>query len=595
MQLDSTSLLNRILEEGLITPLFQPIYDLTSGHVYGYEALSRGPKDTELFAPDVLFPFAQAQGRLHELELLCRERAISRFVELQLPGQLFLNVSASLLSSPDHQKGMTLSILKDLGLKQHNIVIELSEKHPYDQNGLTHQSVEHYREMGFQVAIDDLGAGYSGLRLWSEVRPDIVKLDKHFIEGVHQDAIKREFVRSIINISQRLRCALVAEGIEHKEELDQLLEMGVKYGQGFFLQHPSPLPNTEPHEYLLNHVTKRMKQHAQQEETVQSLSRESVFVESTRPLSEVAKLFKENKGIFALPVVENGKPLGIIRRHALHELFSTPYGRALYENKSALAVTSTDVLIVESNVSLASVSTMFTDQDTDLVNNEILIVHEGLYFGLGHLKDLLKRITELKIQNATYSNPLTLLPGNVPINREIDRRLLSEHDFYVAYFDLNNFKPFNDYYGYAKGDAIIQLVGSILRSVVTSEENFIGHVGGDDFVVIFHDEDWCDQCHTILKRFAAEVVKFYNPNDLDEGGIWTKSRDGDHAFFDVLSLAIGVVNPNPKVCDSHHFVAELAAQAKKSAKQRGGNQIYQQPYQYHFEEDIPAELSRCCS
>ena len=595
MELDSATLLDQILEEGLITPLFQPIYDLTTGHIYGYEALSRGPENTELFTPDVLFPFAQAQGRLHELELLCRERAISRFAELQLPGLLFLNVSASLLSSPDHQKGMTLAILKELGISQSNIVIELSEQHPYDQNGLTHQSVEHYRQMGFQVAIDDLGAGYSGLRLWSELRPNIVKLDKHFIEGIDRDHVKREFVRSIINIAQRLRCSLIAEGIEHQQELDQLLELGVRYGQGFFLQKPNALPFTEPHEYLINQASQRRRFHNQHGETVQTLCRPSIFVESTRPLTDVAQLFKKNKDVFALPVLENGKPIGIIRRHALHELFSTPYGRALYENKPAIAIASTEVFIVESTVSLSSVSTMFTDQEADLLNNEILIVKEGLYLGIGHLKDLLKRITELKIQNATYSNPLTLLPGNVPINHEINRRLLAEQDFYVAYFDLNNFKPFNDYFGYAKGDAVIQLVGSILRSVANTDDNFIGHVGGDDFVVIFSEEDWCQKCHLILERFASEVTQFYEDQELLEGGIWTKSRDGEHRFFDLLSLAIGVVNPNPKVCDSHHFVAELAAQAKKSAKQRGGNQIYQQPYQYYYEEDIPMEQARCCS
>ena len=595
MELDSATLLDRILEEGLITPLFQPIYDLTTGHIYGYEALSRGPENTELFTPDVLFPFAQAQGRLHELELLCRERAISRFAELQLPGLLFLNVSASLLSSPDHQKGMTLAILKELGISQSNIVIELSEQHPYDQNGLTHQSVEHYRQMGFQVAIDDLGAGYSGLRLWSELRPNIVKLDKHFIEGIDQDQVKREFVRSIINIAQRLRCSLIAEGIEHQQELDQLLELGVRYGQGFFLQRPNAQPFTEPHEYLINQASQRRRFHNQHGETVQTLCRPSIFVESTRPLTDVAQLFKKNKDVFALPVLENGKPIGIIRRHALHELFSTPYGRALYENKPAISIASTEVFIVESTVSLSSVSTMFTDQEADLLNNEILIVKEGLYLGIGHLKDLLKRITELKIQNATYSNPLTLLPGNVPINHEINHRLLAEQDFYVAYFDLNNFKPFNDYFGYAKGDAVIQLVGSILRSVASTDDNFIGHVGGDDFVVIFSEEDWCQKCHVILERFASEVTQFYEEQELLEGGIWTKSRDGEHTFFDLLSLAIGVVNPNPKVCDSHHFVAELAAQAKKSAKQRGGNQIYQQPYQYHYEEDIPIEQARCCS
>ena len=597
MQQDSAALLNQILEDSLITPLFQPIYDLTTGHIYGYEALSRGPQDSELFRPDVLFPFAQSQGRLHDLELLCRSQAISRFVELKLPGQLFLNVSASLLSSPDHQKGMTLAILKELGISQSNIVIELSEQHPYDRDGLTHQSVEHYREMGFQVAIDDLGAGYSGLRLWSEVRPNIVKLDKHFIENIDRDEVKREFVRSIIHIAQRLRCALIAEGIERQEELDQLLELGVRYGQGFYLHHPSLIPATKPNDYLITQAQQRRRFHAEHGETVQTLCQQSIYVESTRPLSDVAQLFKQNKEIFALPVLKDGKPIGLIRRHALHELFSTPYGRALYENKPALSVTSTDVLIAESTVSLASVSTMFTDQETDFLNNEILIVRDGLYLGIGHLKDLLKRITELKIQNATYSNPLTLLPGNVPINHEINRRLLADQDFYVAYFDLNNFKPFNDYYGYAKGDAVIQLLGSILRSVVSPDYNFIGHVGGDDFVVIFNDDNWCQQCQVILDRFAQEVIQLYAPAELEAGGIWTKGRDGQHQFFDILSLAVGVVNPNPKVCDSHHFVAELAAQAKKSAKQRGGNQIYQQPYQYYYEEDCARDdqQDRCCS
>ncbi|MBJ7552623.1 bifunctional diguanylate cyclase/phosphodiesterase [Marinomonas ostreistagni] len=595
MQSDNVALLNQILVEGLITPLFQPIYDLTSGHIYGYEALSRGPQNTELFAPDVLFPFAQEQGRLHELELLCRERAISRFTELELPGMLFLNVSASLLSSPDHQKGMTLNILKELGISQRNIVIELSEQHPYDQNGLSHQSVEHYRQMGFQVAIDDLGAGYSGLRLWSELRPNIVKLDKHFIEGIDRDQVKREFVRSIINIAQRLRCSLIAEGIEQQQELDQLLELGVKYGQGFFLQRPNLSPKTQAHPYLITQASLRRRFHNQHGETVQTLCRQSIFIESARPLIDVAQLFKQNKDVFALPVLESGKPVGIIRRHALHELFSTPYGRALYENKPALSITSTEVLIVESTVSLASVSAMLTDQDADLLNNEILIVKGGQYLGIGHLKDLLKRITELKIQNATYSNPLTLLPGNVPINHEINRRLQAEQDFYVAYFDLNNFKPFNDYYGYAKGDAIIQLVGSILRNVVSAEENFIGHVGGDDFVVIFNDENWCQQCQIILDRFSNEVTTFYDEGELREGGIWSKNRDGEHKFFEILSLAVGVVNPNPKVCDSHHFVAELAAQAKKSAKERGGNQIYQQPYQYYYDESSHDDQERCCS
>ncbi|RDL43315.1 GGDEF domain-containing protein [Marinomonas piezotolerans] len=595
MQNEKALLLNRILDEGLITPVFQPIYDLSNGQVFGVEALSRGPKDTELYTPDALFPYAQQQERLHDLELLCRSKAISKFAELALPGRLFLNVSASLLGSPDHQSGMTLAILNELGVDHENIVIELSEQYPYDHNGLSRQSVEHYRRMGFQVAIDDLGAGYSGLRLWSELRPDIVKIDKHFIDGIDRDDVKREFVRSIVSIARRLRCVLIAEGIEQQQELDQLIELGVQYGQGYFLARPYEQPVVETNSYLERQAERRERFNRDQSETVLTLCRESLSVKQNLPLIEVAKLFKQNQQLFTIPVLENGRPVGVIRRHALHELFSTPYGRALYENKPAINIATHDVLIVESFVPLSTVSTMFTDQEAELLNNEILITQDGLYVGTGHLKDLLKRITELKIQNATYSNPLTLLPGNVPINRDIDMRLQQKQDFFVAYFDLNDFKPFNDYYGYAKGDAVIQLLGSIIRSHVTTDYNFIGHIGGDDFVVIFSDENWCQQCEKILDVFAQEIRQFYSAEDLEANGIWSKSRDGKLQYFPILSLAIGVVNPNPNACESHHFVAELAAVAKKSAKEIGGNAIYQQPYQYTYEDDQEKVANTCCN
>lgn len=580
--IEESMLLTKILDNGLITPLFQPIYDLTTGDIYGHEALSRGPKNTTLFSPDALFSLATRENRLHELELLCRERALSRFAKLALPGRLFLNVSASLLSSPYHQKGMTLNILNDLGLDQKNIIIELSEQHPYDHNGLSRASVEHYRQMEFQVAIDDLGVGYSGLRLWSELQPDIVKVDKHFIHNIDKDEIKREFVRSILTISQRLNCKLIAEGIETQQELDQLVDMGVSYGQGYFLGRPTENPIPQSHIYLSKQIRRRTQINNDHAETVLTLCRATPTVSATSQLELVSQIFTENPELFSVPVLDKERPIGVIRRHQLHELFSTTYGRALYEHKPATMLLSDDILVVESSVSLSSVSTLVTDQEADTLNNEIIIVNDGKFIGTGHLRDLLKRITELKIQNATYSNPLTLLPGNVPIHKEVSLRLAAREDFYVAYFDLNDFKPFNDYFGYSKGDAVIQLVGNLIKDIVSPERNFIGHIGGDDFVVIFGDPDWQKQCEDILRRFAQEVRHFYTEETLQEGGVWTRNRAGDMLFHPILSLAIGVVNPNPEECDNHHFVAELAAQAKKSAKHKGGNHLYLQPYQNSY-------------
>lgn len=578
-QSSSKALLEKILVNGLITPYFQPIYDLSNGEIYGHEALSRGPMNSTLFSPDPLFTLAQQTGKLHKLELLCREKALSKFAKLDLKGRLFLNVSASLLGSPDHQSGMTLAILNELGLDQKDIVIELSEQHPYDHNGLPRSSVDHYRKMGFQVAIDDLGVGYSGLQLWSELQPDIVKIDKHFIKGIDKDEIKREFVRSILTIAQRLKCILIAEGIETQQELDQLIEIGVTLGQGYFLGRPVENPAFSTHPYLVKQAQRRSQFQVDHSETVQTLCRPTPSLQENNLLEDASQCFKKQPDLVAIPVLNSDqKPVGVVRRHQLHELFSTPYGRALYEHKPVTNLLSSDVLIVESNVSLSSVSTLMTNQEADTLNNEIIVVREGKFIGTGHLRDLLKRITELKIQNATYSNPLTLLPGNVPIHREVSRRLLANEEFYVAYFDLNDFKPFNDFFGYSIGDEVIQLVGSLIKNQVNPDNNFIGHIGGDDFVVIFGDQDWRQQCDKILEIFEEKVRGFYSADTLQEGGVWTKNRHGDTMFHPILSLAIGVVHPNPKQCTNHHQVAELAAQAKKSAKQQGGNHIHLQPY-----------------
>ncbi|ETI60602.1 GGDEF domain-containing protein [Marinomonas profundimaris] len=581
-QIDNTVLLEKILINGLITPYFQPIYDLTNGEIYGHEALSRGPKNSSLFSPDPLFALALKEEKLHKLELLCREKALSKFAKLSLEGRLFLNVSASLLSSPDHQSGMTLAILNELGLDQKDIVIELSEQHPYDHNGLPRSSVDHYRKMGFQVAIDDLGVGYSGLQLWSELQPDIVKIDKHFIKGIDKDEIKREFVRSILTIAQRLNCLLIAEGIETQQELDQLIEIGVTLGQGYFLGRPTETPAFSTHPYLVKQARRRSQFQEDHSETVQTLCRPTASLQENRLLEDASQVFKKQPDLVAIPIV-NGKnePIGVVRRNQLHELFSTPYGRALYEHKPVTNLLSSDVLIVENHVSLSSVSTLMTNQEADTLNNEIIVVRDGKFIGTGHLRDLLKRITELKIQNATYSNPLTLLPGNVPIHREVSRRLLSNENFHVAYFDLNDFKPFNDFFGYSKGDAIIQLVGYLIKELVSPDHNFIGHIGGDDFVVIFGDQNWQQQCEKILTEFSRQVREFYSEETLQEGGVWTKNRQGQTLFHPILSLAIGVVKPNPKQCNNHHQVAELAAQAKKVAKQQGGNHLYLQPPQLH--------------
>lgn len=577
-QINDKLLFDQILKDELITPYFQPIYHLADGTIHGYEALSRGPKNSTLFTPDSLFDLAIQEGQLHQLERLCQRKALSKFSKLALKGKLFINVSASLFASSEHQSEMTSSTLSQLGIDNSQLVIELSEQHPYECSDLTKNRVTEYQEMGMQIAIDDLGVGYSGLQIWSELQPNIVKIDRHFIQNIDTDKIKQEFIRAIITIAERTNCTVIAEGIETKKELAFLRKMGVTLGQGYFLGHPTDTPNFSTNTYLAKQAEESSQAKKDSSESVQALCRATPYLNESHVLDDASKLFKKYKEMTAIPILDHQHcPIGVIRRHQLHEIFSTPYGRALYEQKPVTQLLTTEVLVVENSVSLAEVSTLITDQEEDTLNNEILIVRNGKYSGTGHLKDLLKRITELKIQDATYSNPLTLLPGNVPIHKEVSRRLLADEDFHVAYFDLNDFKPFNDFFGYSKGDAVIQLVGSLIKDFVSPENNFIGHIGGDDFVVIFGDHDWKSQCESILSAFAHEISDYYSPETLKEGGVWTKNREGEMRFHAILSLAIGVIKTSAKQCNNHHQVAEMAAHAKKSAKAFKGNYVHLLP------------------
>src|SRR5690606_34128475 len=135
---------------------------------------------------------------LEPLELLCRQLSIQAFADSGAPGQLFLNVNPMLLLTSDHPSGLTKSYIQQAGLAPERIVIELSEQFQVEDTELFVSAVKHYREFGFQIAIDDLGSGFSGLKLWSELQPDIVKIDRYFVDQLHRDPIKKAFVKNII-------------------------------------------------------------------------------------------------------------------------------------------------------------------------------------------------------------------------------------------------------------------------------------------------------------------------------------------------------------------------------------------------------------
>lgn len=284
----------------------------------------------------------------------------------------------------------------------------------------------------------------------------------------------------------------------------------------------------------------------------------------------VSEMFRLNPAWQSLAVVKDDHAVGLICRAELQALFSQPFGRALNEKKTVAQIMNTKVVIVEADKTLDEVSQIVAEDEYNAVSWYFIISRQGRYLGIGSVRQLLKRVSEHKLQHARYANPLTFLPGNVPIYREIDNLLTKSVAFAVAYLDLNHFKPFNDIYGYSKGDAVLQLLAEIIQQQAAGKDHFVGHIGGDDFVLITAAKTIEPIFGQILLEVAARVPAFYAYTDAQNGEITAQSRSGESCFYPILSLAIGVALPDPLQCQNHHDVAALSTAAKCEAKKIGG-------------------------
>ena len=568
--------LGAILTHRDLYSLFQPIVSLSESRILGYEALTRGPSNSALHSPVNLFAVARQAGRLSELELACRESACRRFSEQKLEGKLFLNISPESLLEASHPPGRTLQLLQRYGISPSRVVIELTEQTPTDDFGLLYNALYHYRDMGFSIALDDLGAGYSSLRLWSELRPDYVKIDRHFIDGIHQDAVKREFVGSMLQMAKASRALVIAEGIELQEELSVLIDMGVDLVQGYLLcrpqEHPprdarALLPKIDPAAVSLN----------EEGSDLSALVNTLPAVMQTTPTSAVLEAFRKQASLNSMAVLDDQQqPIGIVHRHSLSEALLQPFGTEIYARKPISRLMSDDFLAVELTQSLQQVSRLITSRARQRIEEDFIIMSNGTYLGLGRVIDILKLITELKIQQARYANPLTLLPGNVPIQQCLTRLLQQGRESMICYVDIDSFKPFNDIYGYGRGDEVLLCLAQCLNDRIDPSRDFVGHIGGDDFLMVLGSEDWRKRLNLLLEDFQTQCRRFYRAEHLEAGCFVALNRQGQRQEFPLLSLSIGVVHLHAQACNTLDAsqLAELASQAKHHAKEVIGASVH---------------------
>ncbi|MDX1347745.1 MAG: GGDEF domain-containing protein [Thiomicrorhabdus chilensis] len=551
-----------------LTPVYQPIVDLKKRRIFGFEALTRGPENSPLHRPLHLFHVAEEHGCLFEMDLLARQVAIEHYHQCGNSEYLFVNVTVNALMQSSHRRSQTLECLENLGIDVSQVVIEITELQPVEDFEVFIQSINHYRKMGFKVAIDDLGGGYNGLRIWSEVKPDFVKIDKHFVFDLPKNKDKQRFIETICALAKGLNTQVIAEGVEDKETLYALEKIGVDYVQGFLFKKPQPHPSLQmDFEWSQSEVSE-----FQQNETAACLVRRILSVSSDTPVPEVSELLLRETELDCLPVVDRGRVVGMVWRRELMDLYAKPYGRDLHQRKPIKKIMDKSPIVIDVKTPLVDLSRIITEYDGSHRGDMFVITKNGDYQGCGCFIDLLRAMTDLKVQSAQYANPLSGLPGNVPIQNMICSFLDRKVDFMVIYIDMDHFKPFNDFYSFEKGDEIIRCMSTILHHHTKESTDFIGHIGGDDFIVISpRVKKYQTICEGILKEFRELVPGHYSPEDQQRGGILAVDRDGQERLFPMISLSLGVLLVSPEVFTHQQMLTSYATQAKKKAKSLGGD------------------------
>jgi len=251
--------LESVLELGSISVLAQPIMNLNSGDVFGWEILTRGPAGTALHAPDELFKFASQSRMLSRLEFLVIGRALEEIASRSIKEPVFLNVTAVTLSHPQFLSHVLNCLRNNPPLSADQVYFEITERHQIANLESMADILKAFRKHGFRFAVDDAGSGYSSLQWIGELVPELIKIDRSVIRHVDRIAIKESLLRAIVSAAREIRCKIVAEGVEREEEADVLFRLEVDMGQGYYFARPDVL--LHEHERSVFQETKVRIQH----------------------------------------------------------------------------------------------------------------------------------------------------------------------------------------------------------------------------------------------------------------------------------------------------------------------------------------------
>ncbi|MEN3069243.1 GGDEF domain-containing protein [Uliginosibacterium sediminicola] len=569
------------LREEAVSVNFQPLFDSQRGSVFAYEAFSRGPYGSSIYAPHDLFREAAALGLLEPLQRLVVSSAIKAFVDLNLKGSLFISLD---LDSGGKDLFDCLKSGVDV-LRQHggDVVVKLK---------LADVKKNNSRDAGLLSSLADAGAGVAIATSSLEDIPDesmlfcsdcYIKLDKYAVEDISSNQSKFGYLRGLVAELKAKGWGVVAEGVETHTDYASLLNIGVGYFQGYLFGRPSraALYFSEKSNSAVEAYSAFFGENITAYDFVSS----RFYVSESLTNHNAIGVLVNRRSNSPVPLVDSKNvPVGFIDPiNALRWLRGeNPAIRSA--GRKCIAMAKPLRYVFDQKVSLGEMLGKLSDS-AGFNSDEIFVVtKEGRYVGYGLVSAVFKTVAEIKVNQARLSNPLTLLPGNIEIERRINFLLKNEVSFVAIYWDLDNFKPYNDHFGYSTGDELILLISKVLKDVFVGSSDFVGHIGGDDFITITSSSDWERMVQDVIALFASHSVILFKKIGVGEEGIQSQDRQGNLIYYPLSSLSGGVVSVAPNEYDSAAKVSMALGEAKQQAKKMPGNS-------YFVERRRPVELT----
>lgn len=555
----------------------QPVIDMHTGELAGVEALLRNVDQMGFEHPGAVFDAAHELNCLSNLETILRRKAIEKFAssEVLRKTKLFLNIDARLASETDCLFEDTVALLQEHGLQPNCVMLELSERQDISTTNNFDGFIETARDHDFGLAVDDFGQGFAQMKSLYDFDPHILKIDRFFITAIQSDSRKRLLVSSLVRMAHTLGVRIVAEGIETIAEFEICKQIGCDLAQGFYVARPTThvpdIQQSYAHRLTVDH-----------EKTGDS-SRETIIRKEVRPIvalrddaatEDVLDRFRGSRTNPMIPIVNAfNEPRGIIKEADIKQLVYMPFGQDLLRNKAV----NRDLKNFIHRCPVADINSTI-DQLIGMIANEedetdgILITRNGRYYGFLTTGALLKLANEVRMRAAEDLNPLTKLPGNNSVKSFV---VTAAHDADLhrsfCYIDFDNFKPFNDSYGFQTGDRAILLFSELAKKFGADHGcEFLGHVGGDDFFMGFRGKS-SEKVQTALialvREFRHQAESFYDPEHREAGFIRSKDRSGEMRDFPLLTCSSAVLHlPQGVSVDNQDILWRQIATLKQNVK-----------------------------